>query len=114
MANRVNRVNRFDAPKGMIAITRGPAGCLECALMDTCSPYPCSAEDRRDGQNVVFKHAKQFAILASYCDSEGRRFKHMYKPVSAENKRAAIAATIAHLRKSYHGIEILGAWNLSK
>jgi hypothetical protein len=94
-------VNRFDAPAGHIAIAR------------SATPYPCHAEDRRDSRSVIFKVAKHFAILASYEDSAGRRFKHMYRPIAAENKRGAITATLTHLKKSYRNVEILGAWSLS-
>jgi hypothetical protein len=106
-------VNRFDAPAGHIAIARSATQCEACDLLETCSPYPCHAEDRRDSRSVIFKVAKHFAILASYEDSAGRRFKHMYRPIAAENKRGAITATLTHLKKSYRNVEILGAWSLS-
>ncbi len=106
-------VNRFDAPAGHIAIARSATQCEACDLIETCSPYPCHAEDRRDSRSVIFKVAKHFAILASYEDAAGRRFKHMYRPIAAENKRGAIAATLTHLKKSYRNVEILGAWSLS-
>ena len=106
-------VNRFDAPAGHIAIARSATQCEACDLLETCSPYPCHAEDRRDSRSVIFKVAKHFAVLASYEDSVGRRFKHMYRPIAAENKRGAIAATLTHLKKSYRNVEILGAWSLS-
>lgn len=111
--NLLPLVNRFDAPAGHIAIARSATQCEACDLLETCSPYPCHAEDRRDSRSVIFKVAKHFAILASYEDSAGRRFKHMYRPIAAENKRGAIAATLAHLKKSYRNVEILGAWSLS-
>lgn len=118
-------ISKFDAPAGYIAIRSAQLDennfgyCDGCAFEPaeiSCPSVGCTPDEREDGQAVIFKQVKRFAILATYTDSAGRRFKQMYKPIVAESRRAAIRATINHLTLSrlYADISILGAWELEK